>query len=184
MEAEAKRIKLSAEYQSQIQETLQRMASKDSLEESEYEDDDISDYSEPPYLKEHLVDDSPEEEITQNDQLPLTPIEATAKLSKFRPVISKPSDLKYLLECKADPNMPVATGNITPLKNIMSFASTPHVVQMRNLLLEYGAKESEQEKAWWELRQSADRAELIRINNERSIINKRGYIQWSAGGME
>ena len=132
----------------------------------------------PDWMIEHP---SEEEESPKESSQPARPIltvlEATSLLTKFRPIISKPSDLKYLLECKAGPNMPVATGNITPLKNIMSFASTHHVVQMRNLLLEYGAKESEQEKARWELRQNADRAELIRINNERFIINERDYIQ-------
>ena len=98
MEAEAKQIKMSAEYQAQIQEALHRMSSKDLPNESDYEDDDdASDHSEPPYLKEHLVDDSPEEDETpQKEQEHLSPIEATAKLSKFRPVISKPSELKYL----------------------------------------------------------------------------------------
>ena len=121
MEAEAKQIKMSAEYQAQIQEALHRMSSKDLPNESDYEDDDdASDHSEPPYLKEHLVDDSSEEaetsqkkqehstpidasgklpeeaETSQKEQEHLTPIEATAKLSKFRPVISKPSELKYL----------------------------------------------------------------------------------------
>ena len=95
--------------------------------------------------------------------------------------MAKPSDLKHLLECKADPNMPVATGNITPLKNIMSFASTHHVVQMRNLLLEYGAKESEEEKERWVLRQLSDKAERIRMNNERDIIKERAYTQWLMG---
>ena len=177
MEAEAKQIKMSAEYQAQIQEALHRMSSKDLPNESDYEDDDdASDHSEPPYLKEHLVDDSPEEdETSQKEQEHLTPIEATARLSKFRPVISKPSELKYLLESNADPNMPVEAGNITPLRNIMSFAPTNYVVRMRDLLLEYGANESEEEKERWVLRQLSDKAERIRMNNERDIINERDY---------
>ena len=105
----------------------------------------------------------------------MTPIEATARLSKFRPVISKPSELKYLLESNADPNMPVEAGNITPLRNIMSFAPTNYVVRMRDLLLEYGAKESEEEKKRWVLRQLADKSERIRMNDERDIINERDY---------
>ena len=206
MEAEAKQIKMSAAYQAQIQEALHRMSSKDLPNESDYEDDDdASDHSEPPYLKEHLVDDSSEEaetsqkkqehstptdattklpeeaEKSQKEQEHLTPIEATAKLSKFRPVISKPSELKYLLESKADPNMPVEAGNITPLRNIMSFAPTNYVVRMRDLLLEYGAKESEEEKKRWVLRQLADKAERIRMNDERDIINERVYTQWLMG---
>ena len=156
MEAEAKQIKISAEYQAQIQEALHRMSSKDLPNESDYEDDDdASDHSEPPYLKEHLVDDSSEEtetsqkkqehstpidataklpeeaETSQKEQEHPTPIDATARLLKFRPVISKPSDLKYLLECKADANVPIPSSKITPLRNIMAFAPTNYVVRMR-----------------------------------------------------
>ena len=40
MEAEAKQIKMSAEYQAQIQVALHRMSSKDLPNESDYEDDD------------------------------------------------------------------------------------------------------------------------------------------------
>ena len=90
-------------------------------------------------LREHLVDDSPgEDETSQKEQEHLTPIDATAKLLTFRPVISKPSDLKYLLECKADPNMPIPSGKITPLRNIMSFAPTSYVVRMRGFCGELG----------------------------------------------
>ena len=143
------------------------MSSKDLPNESDYEDDDddASDHSEPPYLKEHLVDDSSEEaetsqkkqehstptdattklpeeaETSQKEQEHPTPIDATARLLTFRPVISKPSDLEYLLECKADPNMPIPSGKITPLRNIMSFAPNSVVLMRTNLLLEYGAKE-------------------------------------------
>ena len=68
MEVEAKQIKTSAEYQAQIQEALHRMSSKDLPDESDYEDDSVSDHSEPPYLKEHLVDDSSEEAETSQKQ--------------------------------------------------------------------------------------------------------------------
>ena len=202
MEAEAKQIKMSAAYQAQIREALHRMSSKDLPNESDDEyDDDASGHSEPPYLKDHLVDDSSEEtetsqkkqehstpigasgklpeeaETSQKEQEHLTPIEATAKLLTFRPVISKPSDLKYILDCKADPNMPIPSDKITPLRNIMSFAPTNYVVRMRDLLLEYGANESEEEKERWVLRQLSDKAERIRMSNERDIINERDYTQ-------
>ena len=59
----------------------------------------------------------------------------------------------------------------------MSFAPTNYVVRMRDLLLEYGANESEEEKERWVLRQLSDKAERIRMNNERDIINERDYTQ-------
>ena len=69
MEVEAKQIKTSAEYQAQIQEALHRMSSKDLPNESDYgDDDDASDHSEPPYFKEHLVDDSSEETETSQKE--------------------------------------------------------------------------------------------------------------------
>ena len=122
MVAEARRIQIYADYQAQIKQTVQRMASKEVLDESDYEDDDdISDHSEPPYLKEYPDENSPKDGMSQ--PTPLTPLEATAKLSCFRAVISRPSDLKHLLESRVDPNMPIAVGNISPLQNIMTCAS-------------------------------------------------------------
>ena len=74
--------------------------------------------------------------------------------------------------------MPIEAGNISPLQNIMTFASMNDVVQMRDLLLKYGAKEHQEDKSRWDLRQRADAAEKIRLNNERSIVNERDYYSW------
>ena len=51
MAAEAQRIKITAQYQSQIQETLQRRTSMETIEESDYEDDDVSEQSDPPWIQ-------------------------------------------------------------------------------------------------------------------------------------
>ena len=80
-----------------------------------------------------MDDDSPED--PQTIRPALTPLEATAELTKLRPVYSTTSELKHLLECKADPNMPLEAGDITPLRKVMSFAPMKYVVEMRNLLL-------------------------------------------------
>jgi hypothetical protein len=182
MVAEARRIKMAVEYQNQIQETIQRKASREIMDESDYEyDDDTSEQSDPPWIKEYPFDDLDEdsqENSTQPMQPTLTPLEATAELTKIRPVHSKPSDLKHLLECKADPNMPLEAGNITPLQKVMSFAPMKYVVEMRSLLLGYGATESEQDKSRWELRKQADFAERIRIDNDKNI--DKDYNPWSA----
>ena len=60
----------------------------------------------------------------------------------------------------------------------MTFASMKDVVEMRTLLLKHGAKEHEEDKSRWDLRQRADAAEKIRLNNERSIVNERDYYSW------
>ena len=51
MAAEARRIKMSAEYQSQIQQTIERMASPEIVGESDHDDDDTSAHSEPPWVE-------------------------------------------------------------------------------------------------------------------------------------
>lgn len=116
MAAEAWRIKMSAEYQSAIQQTIERMASQEIIDESDYEDE-RSDNSEPEWMKEYP---SEEEDASTEPSQPtrpiLTPLEAKAELPTFRPIISKPSDLKYLLRCHADPNMPLNTGDISQQK--------------------------------------------------------------------
>ena len=136
---------MSAEHQSEIQQTIERMASQEIIDESEYEDE-RSDNSVPEGMQEYPSEEDSPEESSQPARPILTPLEATAELTKFRPIISKPSDLKYLLECHADPNMPLKTGDISPLRKVMSFAVERHVVEMRDLLLQHGAKESNKDR--------------------------------------
>ena len=124
---------------------------------------------------------SEEEDASKEPSQPtrpiLTPLEATAQLSKFRPIISQPSDLKYLLECRADPNMPLKTSDISPLRKVMSFAKESHVTQMRNLLLQYDANENDKDRKRWDLRQQADIAEKIMKNNYKNI--DKDFNPWS-----
>ena len=181
MEAEARRIKMSAEYQSQIQQTIERMASQEIIDESEYEDE-RSDNSEPEWMKEYPSEEDSPKESQQSTRTTLTPLEATAELTKFRPIISKPSDLKYLLECHADPNMPLKTGDISPLRKVMSFARERYVAQMRDLLLQHGANESDKDRERWDLRQRSDVAEKIMKDNYKNI--DKDYNPWSGNEMD
>jgi hypothetical protein len=130
----------------------------------------MRDDSEPPWLimEDRIEEDSPEE-ASQPMQITKTPLEATAALSRFRAIRSNPSDLKHLLDCRADPNMPVQTGYITPLQNILCFAREQHVVEMRNLLLQYEANENDEDRARWVLRQQTDIDERRRINRYNDI---------------
>ena len=154
MEAEAIRIKKLTEYQSEIQQTIERMASRDIVDDSDCTDnDDMSDHSIPDWMKEYPSEDDSRGEASQST---LTPLEATAELTRFRPIHGTPSDLKYLLECKADPNMPLKEGDISPLRKVMSFAAERYVTQMRDLLLQYGAFENDADRERWRLRQRAD----------------------------
>ena len=125
---------------------------------------------------------------------PKNPNEATAMLSKFRPILSTPEDLQRLLEARADPNMIVGEGNISPMENIMTFAREIHVPmifhvgctwfpfdfpelprflsicvssveQMRELLLDYGAKNSRALRERWRIRLAADANDPIWLAN-------------------
>ena len=61
MAAEARRIKISVEYQSEIRQTIKRMASQEIVDESDYEDE-RSDDSVPEWMQEYpSEEDCPEE---------------------------------------------------------------------------------------------------------------------------
>ena len=170
MRDEAQKLKDSAQYEAEIRETLRRMDSVE--EESDYDYyDDMSDNSEPPWMQEYPEEppEEPPEESSQSVRPTISPIEATAELSRFRPIKTTPSDLKYLLESRADPNLPLKAGDITPLRNVLSFARENHVAEMRDLLLQHGANEDDADIARWELRRRADFCERIRINNYNNI---------------
>ena len=64
-----------------------------------------------PWLMDYL---SPREDAasTPSEKLPLTPDLATEALEKFRPIRACPADLEHLLQCRANPNMPIKAGNI------------------------------------------------------------------------
>jgi hypothetical protein len=166
MRDEAQKLKDSAQYEAEIRETLRRMDTVE--EESDYDYyDDMSDNSEPPWIQEYP--EEPPEESSQSVRPTISPIEATAELSRFRPIKTTPSDLKYLLESRADPNLPLKAGDITPLRNVLSFARENHVAEMRDLLLQHGANEDDADIARWELRRRADFCERIRLNNYNNI---------------
>ena len=72
MAAEARRIKISAEYQSEIQQTIEHMASLEIIDESDYEDE-RSDNSEPEWMKEYPSEEDSPKESQQSTRPRLTP---------------------------------------------------------------------------------------------------------------
>ena len=157
------------------------MASQEIIDESDYEDE-RSDNSEPEWMKEYPSEEESPEEVLQPTRPTLTPLEATAELTRFRPIHGKPSDLKHLLECNADPNMPLKLGDISPLRKVMRFAAERYVAQMRDLLLQYGANESDKDRERWDSRQQADIAEKIMKNNYKNL--DKDYNPWSGNDMD
>jgi len=171
---EARRLKNSARYEAEIRETLRRRDSR--MDESDYEDGDMSEDPEEYTDADDIwmgedIEDSPEQS-SQPNRPTLSPIEATAELTRFRPIKSTPSDLKYLLEARADPNMPVKPGGVNPLQNVMCFGREKHVSEMRDLLLRFGANESDDDRERWELRRRTDFCERLRINSYRHVDKK------------
>lgn len=70
MEAEAIRIKKLTEYQSEIQQTIERMASRDIIDDSDCTDnDDMSDHSIPGWMKENQSEDDSPRETSQSNSL-------------------------------------------------------------------------------------------------------------------
>ena len=64
----------------------------------------------------------------------------------------------------------------------MSFAAERYVVEMRNLLLQHGAKKSDKDRERWDLRQQADIVEKIMQNNYNNI--DKDCNPWSGNDMD
>jgi len=167
MVAEARRIQLSAYLQAEARAAQQRQreeelaAEEDAMSEMEPDDE--------PWLMDYP---SPREDVapTPAEKLPLTPAQATEALETFHPVRSCPADLEHLLQCRADPNMPIKEGNISPLRNVIAFArSEVHLEKMRQLLLDYGANESKEDRERLVTTQKAFLFDAMRIREARDL---------------
>ena len=95
---------------------------------------------------------------------PENEVEATAMLSKFNPTRMDTEHLKKLLDARADPNITL-DGNIHPLMNVMAFAPASTVAEMRTLLLQAGATETNEHKERWVSRRRADASEEAWMRN-------------------
>ncbi len=167
MVAEARRIQLSAYLQAEARAAQQRQreeepaAEEDAMSEMEPDDE--------PWLMDYP---SPREDVdpTPAEKVPLTPAQATEALETFHPVRSCPADPEHLLQCRADPNMPIKEGNISPLCNVIAFArSEVHLEKMRQLLLDYGANESKEDRERLVTTQKAILFDAMRIREARDL---------------
>ena len=114
------------------------MVSQDVIEsDAEIDDDDLSVESDASCIHGYKSEEDTSKQLSQPERSILTPLEATAELSRFRPIRATPSDLEHLLKSKADPNLPLKVGDISPLRKVMSFAKEKYVSEMRSLLLEH-----------------------------------------------
>ena len=95
----------------------------------------------------------------------ISPEKATLALSNFRPSKNTPVTLHALLIAKADPNICLGDGGITPLHNVTAFAKNVHVWEMRHLLFEAGASENNDLRKRWLLRCDATNADAVWLAN-------------------
>jgi hypothetical protein len=96
---------------------------------------------------------------------PANRLEATTRLAQFRPFIARPADLRALLEARAEPNVCIGAGSVTPLQNVLTFAQACDVAEMRLLLLEYGASQSMEDRDHWKTRAGYDKYEPTWLAN-------------------
>ena len=92
-------------------------------------------------------------------------LEASVQLARFRPICSSVDDLRVLLTARADPNMILGPGQLSTLRNVLCFAQTCSVRDMRQELLDHGAFESKEDKRRWEIREDADLNEKAWLKN-------------------
>jgi len=182
MAAEALRIQVAAEYEAeQRAAAFREREAAAAAEAEEVKEEDLcyppsdSDPDNEPWLQEYPEEPTPVDVAPSSQKPKLTSSEATLALKRFRPLRSRPADLEHLLACRADPNATPDVGGISPLRNVMTFATEAHVEQMRKLLLDCGAHESEDDRDRWVLRQRADFCERVRVNNERDVAESRKF---------
>ena len=97
---------------------------------------------------------------------PVDPNDANVQLACFRFSLERPETLEAILLARADPNLIVGDGDISPLRKAMLYArENKDAARMRELLLEHGADESAYERRRWEERCAADAGEAAWLQN-------------------
>jgi hypothetical protein len=118
-----------------------------------------------PEARERLVTAPRPRKKPREEKPPANSLEATTRLAQFRPVIARPADLRALLEARAEPNVCIGAGSVTPLQNVLTFAQACDVAEMRLLLLEYGASQSMEDRDHWKTRAGYDKYEPTWLTN-------------------
>ena len=165
MAAEARRLQVSASFEAEVRTAVQRQRAAEEEETAVYPSDEEPE--DDPWLLEYSsTEDLPATPPSQ--KAPLTREEADVALQAFRPIKARPEDLAHILSCRADPNKPLTVpGDINPLRKVLCFARPEHVAEMRELLLDHRADETEDDRKQWVTRQRADLCESIRIREAK-----------------
>ena len=73
--------------------------------------------------------------------------------------------LRTLLEARADPNVIIGFGELSPLRKVICFAQNNDVHAMRQLLLDHGATENKEDRERWAVREYSDMNERAWLMN-------------------
>ena len=165
MHSEARRLQTSAQYAREIEAVTLRRTDSDcqaAEEECPEMEDDADEW-----WRDLQDGKKCEEEVVEEQPRHInTPMEATeALLKQFRPIRESVDALRRLLDLRADPNVPVPPGLVSPLRHVLMFAPVSNVVAMRDLLLQRGAFESAETKQRWANRQASDASEPARLRD-------------------
>ncbi len=87
------------------------------------------------------------------------------QLARFLPGFADVEALRVLLEARADANLIVGPGEISPLRKVIAFARNCDVAAMRDLILEHGASENATDRQRWLQRQYSDEHDAAWVRN-------------------
>ena len=160
----AQREKCVARGVAQYEAQKQAHKAEDSDPETSGDEDDGADDDLDDAMVAKLVADLPP--LRARPPPPVDPNDANVQLACFRFSLERPETLEAILLARADPNLIVGDGNISPLRKAMLYArENKDAARMRELLLEHGADESAYERRRWEERCAADAGEAAWLQN-------------------
>ena len=161
MKAEARRIQERAAHDREIRHAmLLRGPSGFDSDASDNFDLDIED---PDEWWQELQDGKVPKTVIQPKKPITNATEATVALIKFRPLHEDAAELQRILDLRADANATLPDSKICPMDNILTFAPADKIAVMRQLLMDHGATETEEDKKYWKLHQLNDAYEYRRL---------------------
>ena len=95
-------------------------------------------------------------EQQQQRPLPTNALDATAQLVRFDYFNDSSERLRTLFEARADPNVEPRPGDLSVLRTCYCSAPAWKVVEMRQVILDHGAKPSPADEARWKERRHYD----------------------------
>ena len=91
-------------------------------------------------------------------------VEATLQLATYHASPWGLARLRLLLDMRADPNIVIGDKGFSPLRTVIVFACVDHV-EMRDVLLSYGARETKEDRESWQRRRLVEKNEAAWLQN-------------------